>query len=172
MTANRAVLDVASRFRETLLFNVYRMGKNSIERGSRDTWTMSPRRLAALKAAAEGQRRPPTRLYEEQLRDPRFRDPRGYILSADQPDFLTATKFVDALLKAGVTVHRATAPFAVAGRTYPAGSFVVKTAQAFRPHVLDMFEPQDHPERHSVLRARRRRRRTTTPAGRSRIRWA
>src|SRR5690606_15411685 len=28
---------------------------------------------------------------------------------------------------------------------YPAGSYVVKTAQAFRPHVLDMFEPQDHP---------------------------
>ena len=31
------------------------------------------------------------------------------------------------------------------GKTYPAGSFVVKTAQAFRPHVMDMFEPQDHP---------------------------
>src|SRR5690606_3857147 len=33
----------------------------------------------------------------------------------------------------------------VAGKHYPSGSFVVKTAQAFRPHVLDMFEPQDHP---------------------------
>jgi hypothetical protein len=53
-----------------------------------------------------------------------LRDPRGYILPADQPDFLTATKFVDALLKTGVTVHRATAAFAVNGRTYPAGSFV------------------------------------------------
>ena len=145
MTANRAVIDVASRFRETFLYNAYRMGRNSIDRGNRDTWTVSPRRLTALKAAVEGQRRPPTRLYEEQLRDPRFRDPRGYILPSDQPDFLTATKFVDTLLKAGVTVHRATTTFAVAGRTYPAGSFVVKTAQAFRPHVLDMFEPQDHP---------------------------
>src|SRR5690606_9971536 len=28
---------------------------------------------------------------------------------------------------------------------YPANSFVVKTAQAFRPHLIDMFEPQDHP---------------------------
>jgi hypothetical protein len=44
-----------------------------------------------------------------------------------------------------VTVHRATAPFTVAGRNYPANSWVVKTAQPFRPHVLDMFEPQDHP---------------------------
>jgi hypothetical protein len=42
-------------------------------------------------------------------------------------------------------VHRATAEFTVAGKKYPAGSYVVKAAQAFRPHVLDMFEPQDHP---------------------------
>src|SRR5262249_51827836 len=41
--------------------------------------------------------------------------------------------------------HRATAAFSVNGKTYPTGSYVVKCAQAFRPHVLDMFEPQDHP---------------------------
>ena len=40
---------------------------------------------------------------------------------------------------------KATRAFTVAGKNYPAGSLVVKTAQAFRPHVLDMFEPQDHP---------------------------
>ena len=34
LTANRAVLDVASRHREQFLFNIYRMGRNSIERGS------------------------------------------------------------------------------------------------------------------------------------------
>ena len=45
-----------------------------------------------------------------------------------------------------MTVHRATAAFTVAGKSYPAGSYVVKSAQAFRPHVLDMFEPQDHPD--------------------------
>jgi len=42
-------------------------------------------------------------------------------------------------------VHRATQAFEVLGKRYPAGSFVVKTAQAYRAHVLDMFEPQDHP---------------------------
>jgi hypothetical protein len=80
------------------------------------------------------------------LRNPELRDPRGYILPSDQPDFATATKFVNALLKVGVTVHRSSAPFTAAGKGYPAGSFVVKAAQAFRPHVLDMFEPQDHPD--------------------------
>src|SRR6266699_5952678 len=40
---------------------------------------------------------------------------------------------------------KASVPFAVNGKNYPANSLVVKTAQPFRPHVMDMFEPQDHP---------------------------
>jgi len=128
MTANRAVLDYASRHREDLLFNIYRMGKNAIDRGSTDTWTPSPR------------------VTRSRQRDPKLRDPRAFILPADQPDFPTAVRFIDALLKNGIRVMRATAPFTVGARTYPQGSFVVKTSQAFRPHVLDMFEPQDHPD--------------------------
>ncbi len=162
LTANRAVLDVASRYRETFLYNIYRMGRNSIERGSRDHWTMTPRRLAELEAAirreggSAGESGPddaarppaarsvPARFYE-QTRDPRLRDPHGYILPSDQPDFLTATKFVNVLIRNGVAVHRAAAEFTAGGKRYPAGSYVVKCAQAFRPHILDMFEPQDHP---------------------------
>jgi hypothetical protein len=154
ITANRAVLDYASRYRETLLFNIYRMGRNSIERGSRDHWTVHPQRIEAVRAALQrdsvratgGQRggAVPTK-YFATLRDPAERDPRGYILPADQPDFPTATKFVNALIKNGITVLRATQAFDVAGKRYPAGSYVVKTDQAFRPHVIDMFEPQDHP---------------------------
>jgi hypothetical protein len=135
VTANRAVIDAASRNREALLFGIYRMGKNSIERGNRDSWTVSPRALARGRGD-----------FERQFRDPARRDARAYIVPSDQPDFLTATKFIDTLLKNGVAVHRATAAFMVGTRSYPAGSFVVKTAQAFRPHVLDMFEPQDHPD--------------------------
>ena len=36
-------------------------------------------------------------------------------------------------------------PFSAGAQKFPANSYVVKTAQAFRPHVLDMFEPQHHP---------------------------
>ena len=172
VTANYAVLDIASRNKENFLYNIYQMGKNSIERGNRDSWTATPRRVIAATAAVSGggrgggrarcrraatsrTRRPDAavaaaaarrRTSSSLLRDPTTRDPRGYILPADQPDFPTATKFVNALLKTGVTVHRATAAFTVGGKNYPAGSYVVKAAQAFRPHVLDMFEPQDHPD--------------------------
>src|SRR5262249_13367662 len=129
ITANRAVLDYAARNKDRLLFNIYRMGKNSIERGSHDNWTIKPSDLNA-----------PITSYAE-LHELERRDPRGYILPSNQPDFLTATKFVNTLIWNGVAVQRATAAFTVQGKTYPAGSYVIKTAQAFRPHVLDMFEP-------------------------------
>ncbi len=146
ISQNRAVLDYASRYRETLLLNIYRMGRNSIERGNRDSWTVTPKRIAALRAKAAPNGRVPAELYTDILNDPKLRDPRGYIIPSTQPDFSTAVKFVNSLLKTGVTVLRSTSDFRAAGKSYPAGSFIVKTAQAFRPHVLDMFEPQDHPD--------------------------
>jgi hypothetical protein len=145
---NRAILDLASRYRETFLFNIWRMGMNSIEKGGKDYWTVTPKRIAALEAAAgsaSNGRTVPTELYNTVLHDPKMRDARGYIIPSDQADFANATEFVNALLKTGITVLRSTSAFQVAGKSYPAGSYVVKTAQAFRPHVMDMFEPQDHP---------------------------
>jgi len=155
ITADRAILDLASKHRQDFLFNIYRMGKNSIERGSRDHWTIHPDRIAEVedkikegKAQLEGfgrSRGYPLKYYE-MLFDPQKRDPRGYILPSNQPDFLTATKFVNTLIKNGVIVCSATRSFEVSGKSYPAGSYIVKTAQAFRPHILDMFEPQDYPD--------------------------
>ena len=142
-TANRAVLDYAARNREHLLFNIWRMGMNSIERGSRDSWTVLPRWIDEV--ADEVGARGSMEEYEAYLRDPANRDARGYILPADQRNFTSATRFVNALLKGGVKVHRAVADFSVGGKDYRAGSYVVTAAQAFRPHVLDMFEPQNHP---------------------------
>src|SRR5262249_33893965 len=83
--------------------------------------------------------------YTSVLKDPSRRDPRVFILPSDQTDFATATRFINALRYVGVEVQQATAPLTANGNTYPAGSFVVKTAQAGRAHVLDMFQPQDHP---------------------------
>jgi len=172
METNRGMLDYAAHNRELLLYNIWRMGMNSIERGNKDTWTITPKRVEALRAAAGesggggrggrqaqaavgggdtpgggggGRGGVPAALYEKVLHDPKMRDPRGYIMSSDQADFPTATRFINTLLKSGITVQQATAAFTVAGKSYPAGSYVVKTAQAFRPFVRDMFEPQDHP---------------------------
>jgi hypothetical protein len=134
VTANYSVLDIASRHREQFLYNIYQMGRNNIAKGRRDSWTDTPSRIALAKEKGY-----------ESIRTPALRDARAYVISSDQRDFPTATKFINSLLKVGVVVNRAKAPFTAAGKTYAAGSFLVRCDQAFRPHILDMFEPQDHP---------------------------
>jgi len=171
----RAMIDYGSRNRETLLYNSYVMARHSIEKGGKDSWTIGADRVEALTVAAEKARLEnpdpmagrgrgglggggggdavvgfggppaPSELYEKILHDPAHRDPRGYIISPDQADFPTAVKFVNVLLKGGAEVMRATKDFTVAGKNYPAGSFIFKTAQAYRPLILDSFEPQHHP---------------------------
>ncbi|HEY4061742.1 MAG TPA: M14 metallopeptidase family protein [Puia sp.] len=161
VSLNYAVLDYAVRYRDDLLYNIYRMGRNAIQRGQQDHWTLSPRRIDEINRlyqASSGAtpaglpsdrpRRPnaiPTRFFDSVMKNPALRDPRGYILPSDQPDFNTAIRFINALIGTGIAVSKAGTPFTVAGKQYPAGSFIVKTDQAFRPHVLDLFEPQDHP---------------------------
>jgi hypothetical protein len=182
ITANRAIVDYASRYREKVLYDIYRMGRDEIQWGSEDHWTFTPHEMArvqedlvargaiaapsaipgAASTSAAGGRggggdgggrgggrgdggRGESPLYAA-LTSPELRDPRGFILPSDQPDFGTATKFVNTLMKTGVTILRATSSFTLGGKSYPANSYIVRTAQAFRPHVMDMFEPQDHPD--------------------------
>jgi hypothetical protein len=156
VSLNRAVLNYAAGMREDLLYNIYAAGKRSIARGNTDTWTVNPKRLAevaqrhGMTGGGRGGRGGGTGGNQDaawaDLHRPELRDPRGYIIPSDQPDFPTATKFINALREVNIAVQRATAPFTVQGKEYPAGSYVVKTAQAFRPHVIDMFEPQVHPD--------------------------
>lgn len=162
---DRAVLDYASRYRETLLYNRYIMGRNQIRKGSEDSWVITPKRIDAAKAEAAKLPKPatgspldglvgydtraiiPTSLYKSVLQDPAMRAPRAYIMSATaQPDMPTTIKFLNALIKTGIEVEKADTAFEFGGKSYPAGSYIVRTDQAFRPHVLDMFEPQDHPQ--------------------------
>ncbi|WP_411280061.1 M14 family metallopeptidase [Gemmatimonas sp.] len=169
VSANYAFLDLASRYRETFLFNRWVMGNDQIKNGSKDNWTISPKRVDAMiaqitkdrgTASPEANRAGGPRgagtapnigsavtndRYMAELKKPENRDPRAYVLSSAQNDFPTATKFVKALQYSGIQVHRATGSFSANGKSFPAGSWVVMTNQAFRSHALDMFEPQDHP---------------------------
>lgn len=164
VSLNYAVFNYALHQKEDLLYGIYRMGKNSIEAGSRDNWMLSPKRADSITNAYKRDQRPrpgaantntvsggqrvdsiPIKYYDEVLKNPKLRDARGYIIPANQADFPTAIKFLNALIRSGILVQKATADFAVSGIKYPAGSYIVKTDQAFRPHVMDMFEPQDHP---------------------------
>jgi hypothetical protein len=165
VSLNYAVLNYAVNNRKDMLYGIYHMGTNSINNGGRDYWGLSPKHVDSITRAMQKDQRggrsvqagapgegpsaardsATLKYFNLVLKDPSLRDPRGYILSADQPDFPTAVKFINALIRSGIAVHKAKSDFTVEGKKYPSGSFIVKTAQAFRPHVLDMFEPQDHP---------------------------
>lgn len=158
VSLNYAVLDYASRNSDLLLYSIYTMGKNAIDKGNGDNWTLQPKHIEGMRPAYEqdvksGAQKEqtgrsaslPMEYYNRVFQNPALRDARGYIVSANQDDFPTAVKFINALIKSGVSVQKAVSDFTVNGKAYPAGSYIVKTNQAFRPHVLDMFEPQDHP---------------------------
>jgi len=132
ITMDKAIIDYAARYKETLLYNRYIMGRNSIKRGSQDNWTIHPKIVDAVKAEVSqaaganqqatsgfgGRSRGITKEQYQLFRKPENRDPRGFILPSDQADFPTATKFVNTLIKNGVTVHQASRDFEVAGKNY------------------------------------------------------
>jgi len=149
VSLNYAVLNYASRYKEELLLNIYRMGRNSIEAGSKDSWTLYPKRADAVAELLKTEKLTgridsfQTAIFNKVYKNPANRDARGYIVTANQAT--TAIDFINILIQSGIKVEKAKANFSVAGKNYPAGSYIVKTNQAFRPHVIDMFEPQDHP---------------------------
>lgn len=149
VSLNYAVLNYAARHKDELLYNIYTMGKNSIDAGNKDTWTKSPKKVELLSEAMKPEKKetngdsaqmdPFSKVYKNK----ELRDARGYIIPINQST--TATTFINILINSGIKVQQATSNFSVAGKEYPKGSYIVKTNQAFRPHVIDMFEPQDHP---------------------------
>ena len=149
VSLNYAVLNYASRYKDELLYNIYTMGKHSIEVGSKDNWTKSPKKVEWLGDAFKADKKEtkadtlPVEYFSKVYKNKELRDPRGYIIPVDQSS--TATAFINILINSGIKVQKATEPFEYAGKKYARGTYIVKTNQAFRPHVLDMFEPQDHP---------------------------
>lgn len=152
---NYAVMNYAAKFKDELLFNIYRMGRNSIEKGNKDTWSLSPSKVAVVERAIENlkqedetlrnQRYNPKQAIDSLLKNDEYRDPRAYIIAANQENPATTVRFLNALSANGIRIEQAQQPFVHQGKQYPAYSYLIRTNQAFRPHILDMFEAQDHP---------------------------
>jgi hypothetical protein len=108
-TASMGALDIGSNLKEEWLYNIYQMGRDSIEEGKSD--------------------------------------PIAYIIPPEQWDGCEAINLVNIFIQGGVEVKRATAAFRAGGKDYPAGSFVMFTAQAFRPYLVDLLEKQEYPDK-------------------------
>ncbi|MBI4540412.1 MAG: peptidase M14, partial [Gemmatimonadetes bacterium] len=72
--------------------------------------------------------------------------PFAYVVPAEQWDRGEALELVRALRKGGVAIQRATAAFQADGKSYAAGSYVIFAGQPFRPWIMTLLEPQDHPD--------------------------
>jgi hypothetical protein len=149
ISLNYAVLNYAARYKDEVLLNMYKMGKTGIESGNKDNWTLSPNKVEMLNEQLKAEKRDikvdsiAYQNFAKIYKAPNLRDPRGYIIPANQSS--SAVAFVNILIQSGIKVHKATSDFVVNGKNYENGSYIVRTNQAFRAHVLDMFDPQDHP---------------------------
>lgn len=109
-TASLGALDVAAGMRRNWLFNIYRMGRDAIEKGAKG--------------------------------------PFAYAVPLDrQRDPGEALELLRVLRLGGVRVERATAGFTAEGQSFPAGTFVLRAAQPYRAHLIDLLEPQEYPDR-------------------------
>ena len=86
------------------------------------------------------------RMAREAIRRGATEPPFAFIVAPDQHDEVAARRLVELLLRHGVEVQRAVAPFTLGLTTFPAGTVVVPAAQPYRPFLLTMLRPQRYPE--------------------------
>lgn len=72
--------------------------------------------------------------------------PSAFVLPAAQADPGAARHLLETLAFGAVEIERATAEFSAQGKTYPAGSYVVRMTQPFSPFAKTLLESQDYPD--------------------------
>ena len=72
--------------------------------------------------------------------------PRGWVLPADTRDRGALARLVDVLLRAGVELFVSDVEVELDGRTWPAGSIVIRRDQPYGTHVKDLFDVQRFPD--------------------------
>lgn len=71
--------------------------------------------------------------------------PRAWLIPSDNLDRSAVRRLTDALLETGVEIHVSKKPLVADGRSYPAGTLVLKSDQPYGNYVKDLFELQTFP---------------------------
>ena len=71
---------------------------------------------------------------------------RYYVIPGDQRHSDEARNMINVLIEGGIEVDIAESSFRVGDNRYPAGSYVISAAQAFRPYIVDLLEAQNYPD--------------------------
>ena len=105
--------------------------------------------LAVLDAASKYREDLLYRVYQvasRQIALGKTEPPAAYVIPPGQHDPPVVAKFIEVLMRGGVEVQRADAAFTADGQQFPSGSYVISLAQAYRPFVKDLLEPQRYPD--------------------------
>jgi hypothetical protein len=86
------------------------------------------------------------RMYKNSIEQVDKNQPYAFVIPPVQHDRPTALRMIDILMTGGVEVHQAKADFMAGGKPYPAGSFVVKMAQPYKPYAWALLERQKYPD--------------------------
>jgi len=84
------------------------------------------------------------RVHEKAVK--RAEPPFAFLIHREQKDFAAAVKMMEVLRLGGVEVHRSEEAFTADGRPYPAGTFIIYTAQPYGGFAKALLERQEYPE--------------------------
>ncbi|MFB3903342.1 MAG: M14 metallopeptidase family protein [Acidobacteriota bacterium] len=74
--------------------------------------------------------------------------PSAYVIGIEgQHDPSAAVGMVEVLKLGGLEVEQADVAFEAGGQQFSRGTYIIRTAQAFRPYLVDLMEPQKYPEK-------------------------
>jgi hypothetical protein len=85
------------------------------------------------------------RMYKNSIEKREKGDPFAFIIPSKQHDTPTALRMLEILMFGGVEIHQAKEDFTAEGKLYPAGSFVVKMSQPYKPYAQALLEKQKYP---------------------------
>jgi hypothetical protein len=86
------------------------------------------------------------RMYKNSIEKKEKGEPFAFVISGKQRDYPTTLRMIDKLMFGGVEIHQAKEDFIAAGKVYPAGSFVVKMSQPYKPYAQALLEKQKYPD--------------------------
>ncbi len=126
---------------------------NHIEPWQGGTWTLRnivDDQLVAIQSlltVAASRREPFLRNFHTMLGRAAARtSPSAFVVPASQVDPGAAKKLLETLEFGAVEIERAADPFTAQGKSYPAGSYVVRMAQPFSSFAKTLLEKQDYPD--------------------------
>ncbi len=126
---------------------------NHIEPWQGGTWTLRnivDDQLVAIQSlltVAANRREPFLRNFHTMLGRAASRtSPSAFVVTASQDDPGAAKKLLETLEFGAVEIERAAQPFTAQGKSYPAGSYVVRMTQPFSAFAKTLLEKQDYPD--------------------------